>query len=406
MTQAQRAGIGFTEFVMLMALAMSLVALAIDSILPAFPLIGENFGIERSNDLQYLIAALFGGLSIGQLVAGPLSDTIGRKRALYIGLIIFILGSLIAYAAPSFEIMLIGRFIQGLGAAAPRIVTIAMVRDRYVGRDMARVMSYIMGVFILVPILAPSVGLAVIKVADWHAIFLGYAVITMIIFVWSALRLDETLSAENKRAFTMNVIFNGVKQVCTNRMCMCYTIASGFIFGGLMGYVNSSQQIYQEYYDTGDMFAIYFGIGAASLGVAFFANAAIVRRLGMRWVIIRSMLGVLVFSSLFIAYEMINGGVVPLPLFVGFMMIISFCLGMCFGNLNALAMVPMGHLAGIASAVIGAASLVVALIVGNSIGQLFSDNLYPLSVGFVITAVASLLLIKFAEKATEQVLDT
>lgn len=391
----------FAEFVMLMALAMSLVALSIDSILPAFPMIGATFGIERSNDLQYLIAFLFAGLSVGQLIAGPLSDTIGRKRALYAGLIIFIIGSLIAYVAPSFEIMLFGRFIQGLGAAAPRIVTVAMVRDRYVGRDMARVMSYIMGVFILVPILAPSVGLAVIKVADWHSIFLGYAVIAMITYVWSAARLEETLAVENKRPFTLKVIGHGIKQVCTNRMCVCYTIASGFMFGGLMGYVNSSQQIYQEYYDTGDMFAIYFGVGAASLGVSFFVNAMVVKRVGMRWVIIRSMLGLFVTSALFIGYEALNGGAVPLPVFVGFMSVVSFCMGMCFGNLNALAMVPMGHLAGIASAVIGAASLVVALFVGNSIGQLFSDNLYPLSIGFFLTALVSLALIFFAEAKPE-----
>lgn len=389
---------GFTEFVLLMALAMSLVALSIDTILPALPMVGTYFGVERPNDLQFMVTALFAGLSIGQLVAGPLSDSFGRKIMMHVGLTIFLAGSLLSYFAASYELMLIGRFIQGIGAASPRIVTTAMVRDRYVGRDMARVMSYIMGVFILVPILAPSIGLGVMMLADWHAIFTVFMVIAVVLFIWAYTRLDETLAPEDRRPFTVSSILRGMALVCRNRMSMCYMISSGLIFGGLMGYINSSQQIFQSYYDTGDMFALYFGLGAASLGLAFFVNARIVRAVGMRYVVLRSMALMAVFCSAFIAYEFIqNGSQVPLAVFVIFMMAVSFCMGMCFGNLNALAMVPMGHLAGLASAVIGASSLVVALIVGNLVGQSYDGDLYALSIGFLATALLSLVLMGLAE---------
>lgn len=388
---------GFKEFVILLALAMSLVALSIDSILPALPMVGEGYGVTRENDLQFLITTLFAGLCIGQLFAGPLSDALGRKKALYIGLAVFSVGTLISLFSTDYTVMLAGRFIQGLGAASPRIVSIAMVRDRYVGRDMAKVMSYIMGVFILVPVLAPSVGQAVMMLAGWRAIFIFYMVIAFIVFLWSAYRLEETMAPEDKRPFTLPSIIKGVGIVCSNRMAVCYTIAAGFVFGGLLGYVNTSQQIFQGYYDTGDLFPIYFGVGAASLGVSFFINASIVKKYGMRLVVLSSMAAMSVIAFAFIGYEFLAGDHVPLPVFLGFIVVSSFFMGMCFGNLNALAMVPMGHLAGMASAVIGAVSLVFALIVSSLVGQFYDGSLYPLSFGFLAAGVCSLGLMYFAE---------
>lgn len=389
--------ISFAEFVVIQALAMSLVALSIDTVLPALPHIGESFGVGRVNDQQFMITVLFIGLSIGQLLAGPLSDSFGRKNALYGGLVVFVIGALISYFATSYEMMLAGRFIQGFGAAAPRIVTVAMVRDRYVGRDMARVMSYIMGVFILVPIIAPAVGLGVMVIADWHAIFLMLVAMGALVFVWGGLRLDETIAREDKRPFTLPVIADGVRSVCTNRMSICYTVASGLAFGALMGYINTAQQIFQGYYDTGNMFALYFGLGALSLGVSFFVNAHFVRRVGMRFVVLRSMIILAAASAAFIGYELVFHGQVPLPVFMLFMMVSSFCMGLCFGNLNALAMVPMGHMAGIASSMIGAISLVVAIVMGSTIGQMYTGDLFPLSIGFLVAAILSLGMMILAE---------
>lgn len=389
--------IPFVEFVTLLALTMSLVALSIDSILPGLPLIGHDFGIDRPNDLQFMVTLLFAGLAIGQFIAGPLSDTIGRKKTLYAGLIIFLVGTTLAYFSDSYSLMLTGRFIQGLGAAAPRIVTIAIIRDKYEGRDMARVMSYIMGVFILVPTIAPTIGLGVILLAGWHAVFIMFAVISIIIFIWAGKRLEETLPLSERRPFTLPALWGGLKTVCTNRMTACYTIAAGAIFGSLIGYINIAQPVFQDYYDTGNLFALYFGLGAFSLGIAFFVNARIVKKFGMRFVVTRAVIIMAILAALFSAYILITDTIIPLTLFMGFMMISSFCMGLCFGNLNALAMVPMGHLAGMAAAVIGAVSLIIAIIVGGAMGQFYNDNLLPIGLGFLISALTSLGMIAIAE---------
>lgn len=390
--------IGFTEFVLVMALTTSMVALSIDMMLPALPEIAGYYGITRVNDQQFLITFLFIGLSIGQLISGPLSDNLGRKPTVYIGLGVFVLGSILSYCAATFEMMLAGRFVQGLGAAAPRVVSIAMVRDRYEGREMARVMSYIMGVFILVPALAPAAGLAVMALSGWRVIFLVFVAMSAILLVWISARLEETLHPEDKRPLTLPVVWNGVKTVCTNRMTACYTIAAGLSFGALMGYVNSAQQIFQEHYKTGDLFALYFGMCALALGLASFVNARIVRKYGMRQVILYSLAGLLSVAVLFIGAELVCGeNGVPLAGFVVFMMFSSFFMGMCFGNFNALAMVPMGHMAGVASSVIGAVSLTVAIMMGGTIGQLYNGTLYPLSGGFLCSAILALGLMKLAE---------
>lgn len=395
---------GFAEFVALLALSMSLVALAIDTMLPALPDIGRSFGIDRPNSQQFVITFLFAGLSIGQLLAGPLSDSIGRKRGIYVGLILFVIGSALSYAAPSFEIMLAGRFIQGLGAAGPRIITIAMVRDRYEGREMARVMSYIMGVFILVPALAPSLGQGIMMLSGWRTIFLVFIGIALVIFTWLSLRLRETLHPEDRRPFTLPVIWGGIKHVCGNRMTLCYMIAAGFVFGAFIGYLNSSQQIFQNYYDAGQMFALYFGVIALAIGAAFFTNARLVRRFGMRYIVLRALIGMAVAAALFAVYEVVmHGQTVPLPAFMTYIMFSAFCMGMLFGNFNALAMVPMGHMAGIASAVIGCVSLVISVCVGSAIGQLYNGTLIPVTAGFLVLSLASLAMMAIAERGVDGV---
>jgi len=391
------AKISFAEFVAMLALCMSLVALSIDTILPALPDIATAFDIGRLNDQQYMITFLFAGLAIGQLVAGPLSDSLGRKAGIYLGIVIFVIGSLISYFSSTYELMLAGRFIQGLGASSPRVVTIAMVRDRYEGRDMARVMSYIMGVFILVPTLAPAFGQAIMYLADWRSIFLVFVAIALAILLWVGLRSEETLSPQDKRPFTLPVIWGGLVTVCTNKMTVCYTVSAGLIFGALMGYINSAQQIFQNLYNVGDMFALYFGITALTLGVAFFINARLVRRLGMRRVVIWSLMALLCVAVTFGVFEYSAHGNVSLLGFVVFMMASSFCMGMCFGNFNALAMVPMGHMAGIASSVIGAVSLVVAIMLGGAIGQFYDGTLMPLTCGILGASVIALLFAKIAE---------
>lgn len=395
-TQVKAAG--FAEFVALMALCMSLVALSIDTILPALTDIAQSYGVTRLNSQQFLISFLFAGLALGQLIAGPLSDSIGRKKAVYVGLLVFLFGTILSYCAPSYEMMLAGRFLQGVGAGGPRIVSVTIVRDRYEGREMARVMSYIMGVFIMLPAIAPTFGQGLMHVFNWQAIFLFLMVVCAMVFAWLSTRMEETLKPEDKRAFTVPVIWGGIKAVCANKMTLCYMIAAGLIFGAFLGYLNSAQQIFLGYYDTGKRFPQYFAMIVLALGAAFVLNARFVKKFGMRKLITWALMGMVSCASLFAGYEMLNPGPVPMAVFLIFIMAVCFCMGMLFGNFNALAMVPMGHMAGIASAVIGCVSLLIASIAGSIIGQMYNDTLLPVTCGFLVLGLISLGLMLLNEK--------
>ncbi len=400
-TEGQCPARSFNEFVAMLALCMSLVALSIDTILPAMQDIGREFSVPGENTQQFIITALFAGLSLGQLIVGPLSDRLGRKVTIFYGLGLFVIGSLLCIVASDFNLFLAARFIQGMGAAAPRVLVIAIVRDRYEGRVMAKVISYVMGIFICLPAIAPTIGQAFLMVAPWRGIFVLLMAIAAVIFVWLFLRLDETLHEEDRRPFTLLSLWQGIKTVCTNRMTLCYMVSAGFIFGAFMGYLNSSQQIFQSYYDLGDKFPLYFGATAAAIGAAFFTNAQLVERYGMRAVIVTALIAMAIAGGIFGLYEIIVHGQVPLPAFMIYMLISAFCMGMLFGNFNALAMVPMGHIAGMASAVIGCVSLVIAAGFGALIGQMFDNSLTPVTAGFFGLSLASLVMMYFAEKGTE-----
>ena len=389
--------IRFIEFISFLALSMSLVALSIDAMLPALPDIIKSYGITNTNSQQYIITFLFMGLSIGQLIAGPLSDSIGRKKGIYAGLTLFIIGSLLAYFAHNFETILAGRFIQGLGASAPRIITVAIIRDRYEGREMARVMSYIMGIFIIVPALAPAIGQGIIMLTGWQSIFIFFIAIALVIFIWLAMRIPETQHPEDARAFTVSVLWQGLKTTLGNTKTLCYMIAAGFIFGAFIGYLNTSQQIFEDYYHVGKLFPLYFGITALSLGVAFFTNAQLVRFFGLKKVIVTALIALAFLSITFITLELSIFNDVPLFMFMTYMMTSTFCMGMLFGNFNALAMEPMGHMAGMAAAVIGCVSLVISVMLGGIIGQLYDNNLLPIALGFLTASCASLIMMRIAE---------
>jgi DHA1 family bicyclomycin/chloramphenicol resistance-like MFS transporter len=206
--------------------------------------------------------------------------------------------------------------------------------------------------------------------------------------------MKETLHSEDRRAFNATTIGKGLKIVCSNKQTLFCAIASGCNFGAFMGYISTSQQIFQGYYDTGALFPFYFGVTALAIGVAFFINANIVKKYGMRYVIARALVSVLAISFLFFGYELFIGGHVPLGIFVGYMCLNAFCMGMVFGNFNALAMEPMGHLAGMASSVVGCLSLLVAVSVGMTIGQFYDDSLYPLTIGFIVMTALSLVFLK------------
>ena len=269
-TQKLRQG----EFVALMALMMSLVAMAIDAMLPALAQIGDELGAGHANQAQLVISALLLGMAAGQVIYGPLSDSIGRKPTIYAGLALFVTGSALSLAATSFPLMLLGRILQGFGAAGPRIVVVALVRDEYAGAAMARIMSLVLTTFILVPVLAPAIGQGILLIAHWRAIFAMLLALGLVALVWFALRQPETLPLERRVRFSLGRILIGVRETCANRVALGYTIAAGMIFGAFLGYITSSAQIFLGQYGVGRLFPLYFGGLALAIGAATYATRA------------------------------------------------------------------------------------------------------------------------------------
>lgn len=386
------------EFTVLMALLMSIVAISIDAMLPALGVIAGDLHLSNANHAQYIIGFIFIGMALGQLVAGPLSDGLGRKKLLYMGIVIYLAGSVICYFSDTLEIMLVGRFIQGVGVAGPYVSSVSIVRDKYAGRRMARVMSIIMMIFIMVPAIAPSLGQAIMHFSSWRDIYILYVLYALAISLWIFLRLEETLPCERRIPFHMKNIMAGFKEVIQNRTTLSYTVCMGICFGSFMGYLNSSQQIFQDQFAQGDMFAIWFGVLALVLGASSLLNSRLVERLGMHYICLRSFLAITLASAVFLGLHAIAD--IELWMFLIYAAVIFFSFGLVFGNLNALAMEPMGHIAGIASAVIGSVSSVISMGLGATIGQLYNTTLVPVTTGFLLLGTLCILIMKFADKKT------
>lgn len=376
---------------------MSLTALSIDAMLPALSEISSQLGVQNPNDRQLVISTIFLGLASGQLFFGPLSDSIGRKPAIYIGYIIFIIGSLVSGISTTFEIMLIGRLLQGVGVSAPRAITLALVRDRYEGRTMARVMSFVMTVFILVPVLAPSLGQIILFIADWRMIFVMFIVIAIISGVWFALRIPETLSEENRIPFSLNRILKTVNIILHNRIALGYTLSAGLIGGAFLGYLNSAQQIFQEQYALADLFVIFFSVIALSIGLASFLNAHLVMRFGMRFLVNWSLRIIVSLAVIAFVVALATGGQPPLWFLIAYLMMSFFCVGILFGNQNALAMEPLGQFAGIGAAIVGSLSTFIQMPLGTIIGQNYNGTIFPLIIGIAVLATLSIVVINWAE---------
>jgi len=394
---SSRAGTSFGEFVGLMAMLTALVALSIDMVLPSLPAIGTSLGVARPNDNQLVVSLLFLGFGVGQFFYGPFSDTAGRKPAAFLGLSVFTVGCLLALTARTFPMMLAGRLLQGIGVAGPRTITIALVRDRFEGREMARVMSLVTAVFILVPIIAPAIGQALLGAFGWRAIFVVYLVMGLITSLWFGLRQEETLPPSRRIPFSVPRLVAAARTVVTNRVTVSYTIAAGFVFGAFLGYLTSAQQILQEQYALGPRFPLYFAMLAVAIGGASLANAKLVLRYGMRTLSHWSLWGIFVVSLVFSAVSALAAGRPPLFLLMGYLMASFFGIGLLFGNLTTLAMQPLGAVAGTGSAVVGATSMLISLALGTLIGQVYNGTVLPLVVGFAVLSLCSLVAAWFAE---------
>ena len=397
MTENTKLSIPLLEFVALMALVFSVVALAIDAMLPALGEIGQELGATHANDPQLIISIFLLGIVFGQAFFGPFSDSKGRKPAIYIGFAVFSIGCLVSIFSTSFSGMLAGRFLQGLGAAGPRITVVALIRDLFEGPEMARVMSLIISIFILVPIVAPAMGQALLIVADWRAIFYAFLGLTIISLTWFSVRQEETLAPGHRIPFSVRRVMGRVREIGGTRVTMGYTVVAGLMSGSFIAYLNSAQQIFQLQYGLGRMFPLYFATLAFFLGLATLLNSWLVVRFGMQ-VLAGTALGIIaIISIIFLPFSWALAGHPPLWTLMIYLMVSFFAVGLLFGNLNALAMEPLGHVAGTGSAFVGVVSTLIAVAAGTLIGQSYNGTILPLVTGYAVLSLFSLIMMRWAE---------
>lgn len=387
------------EFIALMALTTSLVAMSIDTMVPALGTIARELGASNPNDGGLVLHTFFGGMMCGLLIYGSVSDSIGRKPTLLLGTALFIIGNLLCATASSFGMLLAGRVLAGFGAASPRIISIAVVRDVYAGRGMARVMSFVSVIFILVPVFAPAIGQGVLAIGSWRAIFAGLIAFAVIDVLWFLLRQPETLPPERRVAFSFRGIAHGIRETFKHPLTFGYMVSTGFVFGAFVNYLAVIQPLLQEQYRVGTLFPLYFGILAAGIGVASFVNGRLVMRFGMQRLSRIALLGTSSLSLVAFLGALALGGHPPLWAFIGYMLPCFFFNGIAFGNFNARAMEPMGKIAGVAAAVTGAVSTLVALAIGAPFSRAYDGTVRPIIAGYMTCGLLALALTTWAERA-------
>ena len=393
----KRTGPAQGEFIILIALMISLVAMSIDAMLPALPLIAGDLDVRRINDSQFVISVFFAGMAVGQMLFGPLSDSLGRRPAIIGGFVLFMLGCLLSMLSTDFAAMLLGRLLQGFGAAGPRIVSIALVRDQFKGREMARIMSFVMTVFILVPVFAPAVGQLVLAVSGWRYIFLMFLLLASLVLVWFWLRQPETLAPGSRIRFSVVQLLLGIGAICRIRAALGYTLTMGFAFGAFIGYLSSSQQIFQVQYQLQERFPLYFGFLACAIGCASLCNARLVMRFGMRRLSCYALIGICLLSLPLYLYSLNHDGHPPLAMLMAYLLPLFFCFGILFGNLNALAMEPLGNIAGLGSALVGSVSTLMSVVFGVLVAGAYDHTVLPLVGGFTLLGLAGLATMRWTE---------
>ncbi len=388
-------GMGFKEFVGLIAALMATNALGVDTMLPALQQIGSALGVTNANEKQWIITAYLLGFGISQIVYGPLIDRYGRKTILLLGMTGYVACSLAVAFSSSFGLILAGRALQGVAAAVSRVVAVSIVRDCYAGRLMARVMSLAFIVFMGVPVFAPTLGQLVMLVAPWRWIFVALAAFGLFVLLWAATRLPETLHEEDRRPIALRSMLQTFGLVFTDRYWLGYTAAMSMVFGAMIGFINSSQQVFLYVFKAPLLFTSVFALCAGFIGIASLVNARLVERLGMRKLSHSALLGFIVISCLHasVAYF----GFETIVTFAVLQSAMMFCLGLMMGNFGAIAMEPVGHMAGTAASSQGFLSTILGAGIGALIGQSFNGTDVPLTLGFMASGLITLAIVLVTE---------
>lgn len=387
---------GFREFVVLIAALMSLNALAIDAMVPALPAIGDALGVADENRRQLVVSLYVLGFGTTQIIYGPLSDRFGRKPVLVASLTLYVGFALACAAAASFALLLAARVAQGAAAAATRVLVVSIVRDRFEGARMARVMSLAFMVFLLMPMLAPLFGQLTLLVAPWRAIFFGLAAVAAVVLAWSGLRLPETLHPEYRRPLDPATIWDAARQTLTSRQSVGYTLAFTLMMAALMGYINSIQQIVFDVFRRPELIAATFAGVALPMAFTSWLNSRIVERIGTRRVA-HTGLALFTVSALVHLIIVLTGGE-GLWLFIALQGLTMACFGLASANFGALAMQPLGHVAGTASSVQGTIGTIGGALLGLLVGQSFDGTLVPMVGGFAAFGATALMLVAFTER--------
>ncbi len=398
------AGIARGEFIALLAMLFATVAFSVDSMLPALPQIAAELSPGDVNRAQLIISAFIMGLGIGTLFAGPISDAVGRKPAILGGVAIYAVGAALASVAQSLDLLLAARVLQGLGAAGPRVVGLAMVRDLHAGREMARLVSFAMMIFTLVPAVAPSVGMVIAQAFGWRAIFAALILFALAASAWLSLRQPETLPPAARRPLRLGPLRAALREIGAHRQVVLATAAQTLIYGALFGTLASTQQIFATSFGRGESFPLWFALIALSSGAASLLNATLVLRLGMRTLVNRTLLLQIAVTAVVMA--MTAGALWPgwaaFPAYLVWTTGVFCMASFTIGNLNALALEPLGHIAGMAASVNGSIATVLSVFLAAPIGLAFDGTPVPLMAAVGLLAFMAWLLARLLPRPALQ----
>ena len=387
--------LGFTEFVLLVAAMMACQAVAIDAMLPAFPIVVSALKVANANHGQWILTAYMSGLGIGQLFWGMMSDRFGRRPVLLAGLALYVVAALVCSLATSFHVLLIWRLIHGLAAACATVAR-SVIRDLYSGRHMARVVSLTFVVFLMMPVVAPSLGQLLLLFAPWRYIFVFFAVFAALVWAWAFFRLRETLHPEYRLDLTLAHIANSVRLVAGNRISLCYTLAQTVLFGSLMAYIGMVQQIFSDVFHRASLMPTMFALCSVAMGIGAFANSRMVERLGMRFISHTATCAFIVIMALHLAVAL--SGQEQLYAFVVLQAAALACFSLAAANFGAMAMEPLGAVAGIGASLQGCVSMAGGARLGAAIGRQFNGTAVPLAAGGLVCGIVGIGFVLLAER--------